>query len=215
MVRVMRLTKFEHSCLVLEEGGSRLVVDPGGFTTPLGDLGDVVGIVVTHEHADHWTPEQLTRILARNPATPIYAPAGVAAAASDFEVTVVEAGTVAQAGTFRLEFFGGKHAEIHSTIPIVDNVGVLVNDTLYYAGDSFTLPEREIDVLAAPAGAPWLKISETMDYVTAVRPKRSIAVHEMVLSVAGKQLSEARIKDMTEAGGGEFIHLDPTEFVDL
>ena len=83
---------------------------------------------------------------------------------------------------------------------------MLVNDQLYYAGDSFTIPEGvEVDVLATPAGAPWMKIAETMDYVLAVKPKRSFATHEMVLARAGKDMSNARIKWATEQNGGEFF----------
>ena len=71
---IMKLTKFEHSCLVLDKNGSTLIIDPGSFTMPLTDIMGVVAVVITHEHADHWTPEQLTRILDRNPGARILGP---------------------------------------------------------------------------------------------------------------------------------------------
>lgn len=212
----MRLTKFEHAALLLEDSGRRLFIDPGSFTSPLTDTANTVAVVITHEHADHWTPEQLKRILDLNPDIPIYAPEGVAAAAADFDIHVVHAGDTVDAAPFTLRFFGGRHAVIHESIPIVDNLGVLVNDQLYYAGDSFTIPEGvEVDVLATPAGAPWMKIAETMDYVLAVKPKRSFATHEMVLARAGKDMSNARIKWATEQNGGEFFGLEPGDTLDL
>jgi L-ascorbate metabolism protein UlaG (beta-lactamase superfamily) len=212
----MRLTKFEHAALLLEESGRRLFVDPGSFTSPLTDTANTAAVVITHEHADHWTPEQLNRILDRNPEVPIYAPEGVARAAADFDVTVVRPGDTVEAGPFTLRFFGGRHAVIHESIPVVDNVGVLINDELYYAGDSFFIPEGvEVDVLAAPAGAPWMKVAETMDYVLAVKPKRAFPIHEMVLSRAGKDLSNSRLAWATEQGGGEFFPLEPGDSLDL
>jgi len=213
----MKLTKHEHSCLVLEQAGDTLIIDPGSFTTPLTEERGVVAVVITHEHPDHWTPEQLRRILDLSPGAKIYGPAGVAAAAGDkFDVTAVAAGDTHAAGAFTLRFFGGVHAEIHRSIPLVDNVGVLVNDELYYAGDSFTIPEDvAVGTLAVPAGAPWLKISEVMDYVDAVKPKRSFPVHEMVLSVAGKSLSNTRIAAVTEQNGGQFFALEPNQTLDL
>jgi L-ascorbate metabolism protein UlaG (beta-lactamase superfamily) len=212
----MKVTKQEHSCLIVENAGKKLIVDPGSFTTLLVGMSDVVAIVITHEHQDHWTSDQLDRILERNPDARILGPAGVAAAASAFTVEVVKDGDTVEVAPFTLRFFGGKHAVIHSSIPIVDNVGVLIDDELYYAGDSFTIPEGvEVPTLAVPAGAPWLKIAEVMDYVTAVAPRRSFAVHEMVLSVAGKTMSNARIQASTEAGGGEFFPLEPGESIDL
>ena len=125
----------------------------------------------------------------------IFGPPGVAAAASGFDVTVVKDGDEVEAGSFTLRFFGEKHAVIHSSIPVVDNVGVLVNGQLYYAGDSFTIPDGvEVDTVAVPAGAPWMKIGEAMDYVLALKPRRAFPTHEMVLSVAGKGLSNQRLQ---------------------
>lgn len=212
----MRLTKLEHAALILEDSGRKLYIDPGSFTTALTDTANTVAVVITHEHADHWTPEQLNRILDLNPGIPIYAPAGVAAAAGDFDVTTVEAGDTVEAGPFTLRFFGGRHAVIHSSIPVVDNLGVLVNDELFYPGDSFTIPEGvDVDVLAVPSSAPWLKAGEFIDYVLAVKPKRSFSTHEMVNSVAGKQMANARIGWATEQGGGEFFALEPGDTLDL
>jgi L-ascorbate metabolism protein UlaG (beta-lactamase superfamily) len=212
----MLVTKQEHACLILESAGKKLVIDPGVFTTALVGLNDVVAVVITHEHGDHWTADQLTRILARNPDAKLYGPEGVAIAATDFDITVVKDGDMIDAKPFSLRFFGEKHAVIHSSIPIVDNVGVLVNDSLYYPGDSFTVPEGvEVDVLAAPVGAPWLKIGEAIDFVLAVRPRRAFATHEMVLSTAGKGMGGDRLKWAVEQGGGEYVALEPGDALNL
>lgn len=210
----MRITKYEHSCLVLSAADELLVIDPGSFLTPPSFAG-AVGVVVTHEHADHWTPEQLRRILEQNPGIPIFGPQGVANAAADFDVTVVAAGDTAEAGSFRLAFFGARHAVIHESIPVIDNVGVLVNDELYYAGDSYTVPGVPVGTLAAPIGAPWLKIGEAMDYVLAVKPKRAFYAHDMTLSVAGKTVAGDRLKWATEQGGGAYHPLEVGETLDV
>ncbi len=212
----MKLTKYEHACMILEKAGSTLIIDPGSFTMPLSDIGDVVGVVITHEHADHWTAEQLTRILDRNPDARILGPAGVAAAATDATVEVVKDGDVVELGAFTLRFFGEKHAVIHETIPVIDNVGVLVEDTLYYAGDSYSVPEGiEVDTLAAPAGAPWLKVGEVMDYVLAVKPKRVFPVHEATLSQIGRNMVHGRLEWAAKEGGGELFVLEAGESSDV
>lgn len=212
----MKVTKQEHACLIIESADRNLIIDPGSLTTLLVGTSDVVAIVITHEHADHWTSEQLEHIIERNPEVRIFGPDGVVDAATNFPVEVVKASDTVFVEPFTLRFFGSKHAVIHSSLPIVDNVGVLVNDELYYAGDSYTVPEGvDVGTLAAPAGAPWLKIGDVMDFVDAVAPKRSFSTHEMVLSAAGKSMSNARIKSATEAGGGEFFDLEPGESIDL
>ena len=212
----MRVTKQEHACLILESAGKTLVIDPGMFTTALIGLNDVVAVVMTHEHGDHWTADQLNHILDRNPGVKFYGPEGVAIAASGFDIAVVKDGDVVDADPFALRFFGEKHAVIHSSIPIVDNVGVLVNDALYYPGDSFTVPEGvEVNTLAAPVGAPWLKIGDAIDFVLAVRPRRAFATHEMVLSTVGKGMGGERLKWAVEQGGGEYVALEPGDSLDL
>ena len=215
----MKLTKLEHAALILELNGQKLFIDPGSLTTALTETSNAAAVVLTHEHPDHWTPAQLDRIRDMNPDVPIVGPAGVAAAAAaatQHPVTVVQNGETVTAGPFTLRFFGEKHAIIHESIPVIDNVGVLVNDEFYYGGDSFTVPaDVQVGTLAVPAGAPWLKISEVMDYVTAVRPKRSFPTHEMGLSRFGKDLSNTRIAAATEQCGGTFFALEPGDSLDL
>ncbi|TFB64161.1 MBL fold metallo-hydrolase [Cryobacterium sp. Hz9] len=216
----MKLTKLEHAALILELSGKKLYIDPGSFTSALSDTANAVAVVITHEHADHWTPDQLGRIVEMNSDLRIFAPAGVARAIAavnaDLDVTTVQAGDTVLVAPFTLRFFGATHAVIHESIPVIDNVGVMVNDELYYAGDAFTIPEGvEVGTLAVPAAAPWMKLSEAMDYVLAVKPKRSFTTHEMLLSRAGKDLSNARIQGVTEQGGGEFFPLEPGESLDL
>ena len=228
----MKLTKLEHACLILEESGDTLVIDPGGFTRPVTGLRGVVAIVITHEHQDHWTLAQIEGILAENPGAQIYGPEGVATATaaataaavtieptttpSGFAVIAVAAGDNVSVGSFRLQFFGGVHSEIHSSIALIDNVGVLVNETFYYAGDSFSAPtDVVVEILAVPIGAPWLKLSESMDYVSAIGPNRTFPVHEMVLSAAGQAISNARIAAVTEQLGGTFHPLQPGESLQL
>lgn len=210
----MKITKYEHSCLTVSTASDLLVIDPGTFLAA-PDFAGVTAVVITHEHADHWTADHLRRLLEKSPDARIYAPTGVAAAAAEFEITVVAPGDTVSAGEFSLSFFGGTHAVIHESVPSVDNVGVLVNDELYYAGDSYAEPGVPVGTLAAPIGAPWLKIGEAMDFVLAIAPQRSFYVHDMTLSVAGKAAASGRLKWATEQGGGEFFELEPGGVLDV
>jgi len=212
----MRVTKHEHACLRLEREGKTLVIDPGSFTLPLSDLRGVVGVVITHEHPDHWTAQHLDRIRATYPSVPIYAPEGVAQTAAGFDITVVAPGDEVEAEPFRLSFHGGQHAVIHESIPVIDNVGVLVDGEFYYPGDSYAVPKgADVRLLAAPVGAPWLKIGEAMDFVLAVKPRRAFGTHDMTLSRAGLDMGRARLAWAVEQHGGEFVTLEAGEAVDI
>ncbi|WP_395242843.1 MBL fold metallo-hydrolase [Agromyces sp. MMS24-K17] len=212
----MRITKHEHAALEVVDDDATLIIDPGKFTPLFDDATGVAAVVVTHEHDDHWTPEQLDGIRAKSPHVRILGPDGVvrAAAAAGIEVERVAPGDAVEVGPFRLRFFGGKHAVIHESLPVIDNVGVLVNDALYYAGDSFVEPGVPVEVLAAPANAPWMKVSEVMDYVVAVAPRQAFGTHEMLLSPPGKALANARLTWATEQGGGTYSALEPGDAIE-
>ena len=210
----MKVTKYEHSTLLVSIGDDNLIVDPGIYLS-LADFSRVLAVVITHEHQDHWSPDQLNRILERSPDARILGPAGVAKAAADFEVEVVKAGDTIEIGPFSLTFFGEKHALIHESIPVPDNVGVLINDELYYPGDSFTIPDVAVGTLAAPLAAPWLKIGDAMDFVLAVAPERAFYAHDMTLSVAGKTSHIERLQWATEQGEGIFHALEVGESLDV
>ncbi|WP_345750534.1 MBL fold metallo-hydrolase [Microbacterium rhizophilus] len=212
----MRITKHEHAALRVEAHGSTLVIDPGSFLTGMADLHALEAVVITHEHADHWTPEQLERIFDSAPDAPIFTTAAVAAAIPDRDVTVVSPGDELTAGPFSLRFFGGRHEEIHSSIPLVDNVGVLVDDLLYYPGDSYAVPEGVlVDTLAIPTGAPWLRLGDAMDFTLAVQPRRAFGTHDMTLSVAGRAMHFSRLQWAVEQNGGEFHVLEPGDSLDI
>ena len=211
----MIITKREHACLTVEHAGSVLVIDPGSFAAPFA-VDALAAIVVTHEHGDHVTREHLDRLLAAAPGpVELFAPAGVATAHPDYHWQIVSAGDVRAAGPFSLAFSGGEHAVIHRSIPVVDNVGVFVNDTLYYPGDSYTVPSHPVPVLAVPASAPWLKIGDVMDYLEAVRPHRAFPTHERVNSDAGNAMANARITAVVESHGGSVTVLQPGDSIDV
>ncbi|MER7797582.1 MBL fold metallo-hydrolase [Microbacterium sp. NPDC096154] len=212
----MRITKHEHAALRVDAEGRTLLIDPGSFTSPLSDLHTLDAIVITHEHADHWTPEQLARIFTAAPDVPIYTTAAVATAIEDHLPAVVLPGDVIEVGPFTLRFFGGAHEQIHSSLPIVDNVGVLVNDELYYPGDSYAVPEGvAVGTLAVPVGGPWLRLGDAMDFVLDVKPTRAFGTHDMTLSVTGRRMHLSRLQWATEQNGGSFHPLDPGDSLEI
>ncbi len=204
----MKLTKYEHACFTVEKEGKLLVVDPGGFTTDLPALDSVVAIVVTHEHPDHFDMNALSALIARNPDAVIYAHESIAGRLGNaLPNRTVVASEGVEAGPFRLEFYGGKHATIHDDIPAVANLGVMINGLIYYPGDSLTQPERPVDVLALPVSAPWMKQSESVDFLTTVKPRLAFPTHDAILSQAGKGLVDRLSSTFAEKIGVTYQRL--------
>jgi L-ascorbate metabolism protein UlaG (beta-lactamase superfamily) len=95
--------------------------------------------------------------------------------------TVGEGDTFSAAG-FDVEVHGMLHAVIHPEIPRITNVGYVINGSVFHPGDALTVPRCPIDTLLLPVHAPWNKLSEVIDYVRAVKPRRAIDIHNALLS---------------------------------
>lgn len=203
----MKLTKYEHACFTLEKDGQVIVVDPGGLSPDFIAPESVAAVVVTHEHFDHMDHDQLAAIIDKNPDAVIIGHEAVVSKLEALPGRTATPGGTLQAGAFTLEFFGGKHATIHESIPPVANVAVLINDLVYYPGDSFTLPGRAIDTLAIPAAAPWMKISEAMDFLSLVKPRLAFPTHDAILSDAGKEIADGHLGMAARKHGIEYQRL--------
>jgi L-ascorbate metabolism protein UlaG (beta-lactamase superfamily) len=56
-----------------------------------------------------------------------------------------------------------------------------------------------VDVLATPAAAPWMKISEAVDYLRAVAPTRAVPIHQAVVAPEARGIYYGRLSEMTSA----------------
>jgi L-ascorbate metabolism protein UlaG (beta-lactamase superfamily) len=181
----MKISKFGHACLLIAEGEARILIDPGAFSKGFEDLADLDAIFITHQHQDHLVLENIKGLMEKSPGLKVYADEGSAKllAEAGVEAQPVHDGDTLEVAGVPVAVLGRDHAIIHPKVPGIPNVGYLVADRFYYPGDSFTMPGREVEVLALPSGAPWLKVSDAADFMLAVKPKVAIPVHDAVLAM--------------------------------
>jgi L-ascorbate metabolism protein UlaG (beta-lactamase superfamily) len=206
----MRLTKLGHSCLLVEEGRARLLLDPGTLSGGFEELEALTAVLFTHQHADHLDQARLRGLLDRNPRARVISDQGSAEplGQAGVEVEVVADGQELDVGGVGVRVAGRDHAVIHPDIPVVPNVGYLVGGRLFHPGDAFTEPGQPVEVLAVPAAAPWLKLSEPIDYLRAVRPRVAVPVHDLVLSDAGRAIHYRQLEQLGAEGGATLRSLD-------
>lgn len=205
----MKLTKYEHACFTVEHSGQVLVVDPGEWVTNLTPESNITAIVVSHEHFDHCNERLISDIFDKNPDVLIISHQNVLNKINlPINKSSVVAGDTLQVGTFNLSFFGGQHATIRPTLPPIDNLGVMINNLIYYPGDSFSLPDIAIDTLALPISAPWLKFSEVAEFLIAARPRFAFPTHDAILSDHGKNLLDTMVTAIATENGTTYQRLN-------
>lgn len=179
----MKITKFGHSCLLVEEGEARLLFDPGSYATIPSGLKNLDAILITHEHQDHISLGTLKIILTDNPGVRILTNEGVGVQLRGAGITyeaLVDGQSVVIKG-ISIEAFGRDHTTIYPGLPRVDNTGYLINKKLYHPGDALFVPPVPVSVLALPVVAPWSKISEVIDYAKEVHPGIAFPIHDGML----------------------------------
>lgn len=181
----MRIEKIGHSCLVVQTGDAHLLIDPGTLAAGWETRTGLTGILLTHQHADHYDADRFGALVEANPDAVIVADEGTAPllAARGLTVTTVRDGDSVDVGV-TVGVSGRVHAVIHPDIPTVPNVGYVVGE-LFHPGDAFIPPPAGVRVLAAPMVAPWNKISEVVDYLRAAGVAVVVPVHDAITSVPG------------------------------
>ncbi|MFD6230448.1 MBL fold metallo-hydrolase [Streptomyces sp. NPDC060232] len=209
----MKLTKRLHSCVQLEKDGRTLVIDPGAFSEPDAGLG-ADALLVTHEHPDHFDEGRLRAALDASPAAALWTLRSVAerlAPAYPGRVHTVGHGDTFTAAGFEVQVHGELHAVIHPDIPRVTNVGYLVDGSLFHPGDALTVPGVPVETLMVPVHAPWNKVSEVIDYLREVKPRRALDIHDAYLADIARPIYDFALDKLGGTDHGRLTAGDSAE----
>lgn len=209
----MRITKYTHACVRLEKGDHALVIDPGSFSEeePLDGAG---AVLITHEHIDHLDAGKLER----HTEAEIWTNAATAALLTGIDparVHVVARGDSFSAAGFEVGVHGELHEVIHPDLPRVPNIGFLVDGEFLHPGDAFTVPDTPVRALMVPTSAPWLRASDSIEYIRAVRPELALSVHDGLLNDIGLGLVDNLLGAMADKAGSDFRRLASGQSVEI
>lgn len=198
----MKITKYKHSCLLVENEKARVLFDPGEFSwaefkNELLSLANLDFIVITHQHGDHYSPEALIEIGLRNKSAKIICPDVIATELKEDGVSLER---IENHELFSVELT--EHAHLDQTLPIFDNIRVTFDGRLLHPGDNMEMQDSP-EILAIPIFGPWYSgtITDAIDLVIKLKPKFVIPIHDWHYKDEVRDDFQKRLRDRTKDFG--------------
>ena len=190
----MLITHIGHSCVLLETGGARVLLDPGSLSHGFEELTGLDAVLVTHAHLDHYDAERLPVLLEANDGARLIAEPEVAAELTrvGLETAPLHPGESTSISDLTVTAVGGLHALIHEDLPRIGNVGLMFSGdgepTFFHPGDSYETVPDGVDILGVPLSAPWAALRDTVSFLRAVAPRVAFPIHDATVSTIGRGL---------------------------
>ena len=172
----MKVTKFAHSCLLLETDEESVLFDPGSFSTSLIDINklpkNLKYIAITHEHFDHMDVDFIKKLLNLKKDISI-----VTTNSATNQLKQAGINNVSSTPNTNLSFFKAPHEDIKPLGESPENIGIHYKEVFSSPGDSHSFTETKA-ILALPITAPWGYVVNAANLATKLKPKYIVPIHD-------------------------------------
>jgi len=174
----MKVTKFPQSCLLIQNNGHTILIDPGVHflqSHSLDELKNVEAVLYTHQHSDHYDGKVANALLEQG--VPIFANGATARLIGTEKVTVVNDGDSFTAGGIEVIARELPHCLLPDGSEGPQNTGYVMDGVLFHPGDGKELDDLQIDNLALPITGPDISILDAINFAKQVGAKVTIPIH--------------------------------------
>lgn len=171
----MKITRFTQSCLLIEEGNSKILIDPSGAEKGnVAKFGKLDAILYTHEHADHFDAEMAKSWVEQG--VPVYANASTAKLIGG-KVNTIQDGQEFSVGGFKIKALELPHCLMWDGGEGPQNTGYLINGQFFHPGDGKELEGLKVDNMALPITGPDVSIKDAFSFAVQLGVKAAIPIH--------------------------------------
>lgn len=209
----MTISKHIHSCLLIEDQGKTVLVDPGNYSydakaLDINQLSNLDAIVITHEHMDHMYIPWIKEILQKFPNTPIY-------------TTESAKNMLEQEGIQNVHKEGNEYISLepvpHEKIwmgPAAENVKATLFGKFTTPGDSHSFSSTA-EVLALPVQGPWGSTTHAVDLALELKPRVIVPIHDWHWRDEARKGFYARFKDYFAQHSIDFKTVETGEVIEV
>ena len=169
-----KITKFVHSCLLVETPDRVALFDPGMMSVSainIDNISKLDDIFITHQHGDHIDMDLIKKLVSKFPDVRITAPGDVV------EMLVAENIKAVSTPSEGVVFFEAPHEQVEPLFPTVEEIGIHYLDSLSHPGDSHSFRESKA-ILALPVTAPWGATVKAVNLAIQLKPKHILPIHD-------------------------------------
>lgn len=171
----MKVTRYFQSCLLIEDGSARVLIDPSGQEKDrVSDFGKLDAVIYTHEHMDHFDSD-LAQQFADSGAK-MYANASTAKQMKS-QPEIVSDSQEFEVNGLKIKAMELPHCLMVDGSTSVQNTGYLLADKLFHPGDGKELDGLTVDTLAVPLNGPDISPHDAYKFTMQVSAKQVIPIH--------------------------------------
>lgn len=199
----MKITKFVHSCLLVEENNKKILIDPGDYSAGALDLNYLSGLsylLITHEHQDHMYLPLIKEILGKFPGLKIISNSSVVG------ILGAEGIQVSTEGDDFIQTEEVLHEKVFGITPPM-NVLFRINGKLTHPGDSHHF-SKTTEILALPIQAPWGSTTDAVNLAEKLKPKVIIPIHDWHWNKEARKNMYKRLEEYFATLSIRFIGLE-------
>lgn len=175
----MKLTKYTHACVLVDDGEHTALFDPGEFTERagqlnIGALAKLDFVLITHEHFDHYSEDLIKRIVEKFPEVVFYTNKSVAKMLEEVGANTIRTESDELVSIKQLD-----HQSMAplAPLPMCDNVEMHYKGVISHPGDSHQM-QTTSDILFVPLAGPWGATIEGIRMADKLKPQFIMPIHD-------------------------------------
>ncbi len=208
----MKISKHNHSCLLVHEENITILIDPGNYTydskaLDINVIDHLDYVLITHEHPDHMSIPLIKNVMDKFPEAKIISNSSV--------VKILESANI-QASTEQNEFIKMEevpHEKVFG-VNLPQNVKFDIFNKLTHPGDSLHF-SLSTPILALPVQAPWCSLTQAVEKALELKPKVIIPIHDWHWSYTARGAFYIRLEDYFKQFNIEFKSVQTGEIIEI